>query len=130
MSTAAVRTPAWPRFGSRAWGTVVAAWGVVAGVTPHVLHHIGPLAGAALFAGFGGKAIVFAAGLLLSVPMLRRLYRRFGTPVAPALAVAVFAGLFIFSGLVAAPWLTGSEKAPAPGIEQPTTPSGHATHHL
>src|SRR6266566_720145 len=45
----------------------------------------------ALFAGFGGKAIFFALGLLLSVPMLRRLYRRFGTPVAPGLALVVFA---------------------------------------
>jgi hypothetical protein len=49
---------------------------VVSGVAPHVLHHVGPLAGAALLAGFGGKAIFFALGLLLSVPMLRRLYRR------------------------------------------------------
>jgi len=112
------------------WGAVVAGWGVVAGVAPHVLHHAGPLAGAALLAGFGGKAIFFALGLLLSVPMLRRLYRRFGTLVAPMLAVAAFAAVFTFSSLVVAPRLTGSEKAPpAPGIEQPAAPSGHAGHH-
>ena len=118
------------RLGARLWGAVVAAWAVVAGVAPHVLHHVGPLAGAALLAGFGGKAIFFALGLLLSVPMLRRLYRRFDTLVAPALAVAAFAAVFTFSSLVIAPWLTGSESTPSsPGIEQPATPSGHAGHH-
>ncbi len=109
---------------------VVAAWGVVSGVAPHVLHHVGPLAGAAVLAGAGGKAIFFALGLVLSIPMLRRLHRRFGTLVAPALAVVTFAGVFTFSNLVVAPLLTGSEKQPTtPGIEQPATPSGHAGHH-
>ena len=98
------------------------------GVAPHVLHHVGPLAGAALLAGFGGKAIFFALGLVLSVPMLRRLYRRFGTLVAPALAVVAFAAVFTFSSLAIAPWLTGSDDAPpaTPGIEQP---SRHESHH-
>lgn len=59
--------------GARLWAGVVAGWAVVTGVAPHVLHHAGPLAGAALLAGFGGKAIFFALGLVLSVPMLRRL---------------------------------------------------------
>ena len=130
MSATTVGTSGRRGLGARLWGAVVAGWAVVTGVAPHVLHHVGPLAGAALLAGFGGKAIFFALGLLLSVPMLRRLHRRFGTLVAPALAVAVFAGLFTFSSLVVAPRLTGSEKAPStPGIEQPTTPSGHARHH-
>jgi hypothetical protein len=116
------------RFGARLWGGVVAAWAVVTGVAPHVLHHVGPLAGAALLAGFGGKAIFFALGLLLSVPMLRRLYRRFGTLVAPALAVVAFAAVFTFSSLVIAPRLTGSDDSPpaTPSIEQP---SGHDSHH-
>ncbi len=117
-------------FGARLWGAVVGAWAVVTGIAPHVLHHVGPLAGAALLAGVGGKAIFFALGLLLSVPMLRRLYRRFGTLIAPALAVVAFAAVFTFSTLVVAPWLTGSDAStPTPGIEQPTTPSGHAGHH-
>jgi hypothetical protein len=115
------------RFGARLWGGVVAAWAIVTGVAPHILHHVGPFAGAALLAGFGGKAIFFALGLLLSVPMLRRLYRRFGRLVAPALAVAAFAAVFAFSSLVVAPRLTGSEKTPAtPGTEQP---GNHAGHH-
>lgn len=117
-----------PRRGvaNRAWAAVAGAWGVVTGLAPHVLHHVGPLAGAAVLAGFGGKAPFFALGLLLSLPMLRRLYRRFGTLVAPAIAIVVFAGMFALSSLVIAPRLTGGSDAPAPGLQQP---SGHETHH-
>ena len=42
---------------------------------------VGPLAGA------GGKAIFLALGLLLSLPMLRRLPHRLGTPLGPGLAL-------------------------------------------
>lgn len=126
-----IATPASPLrrgLGARLWGGVVAVWAFGTGVAPHVLHHVGPLAGAALLAGFGGKAIFFALGLLLSVPMLRRLYRRFGTLVAPAVAVIAFAAVFTFSSLVIAPRLTGVDDSPpaTPGIEQP---SGHESHH-
>ena len=114
------------RFGGRVWGGVLAAWAVVTGLAPHVLHHAGPLAGAALLAGAGGKAIFFALGLLLTVPMLRRLYRRFGTLVAPALAIAGFAAVFTISSFVIAPRLTGSDRSQQPGIQQP---SDHANHH-
>ena len=128
MSAATTVAPAERRgLGARLWGGIVAAWAVVTGLAPHVLHHVGPLAGASLLAGLGGKALFFALGLVLSAPMLRRLYRRFGTLVAPALAVVAFAAVFIFSSLVIAPRLTGSERAPAtPGVEQP---AGHAGHH-
>jgi hypothetical protein len=97
-------------------------------VASHVLHHVGPLAGTALLAGFGGKAIFFILGLVLSLPMLRCLYGRFGTLAAPAMAVVAFAAVFTFSSLVMAPRLTGSDSsAPArPGIEQP---AGHESHH-
>jgi hypothetical protein len=120
--------PARRSLGTRLWGAIVAGWAVVTGVAPHVLHHVGPLAGAALLAGFTGKALFFALGLVLSLPMLRRLYRRFGTLIAPALAVVAFAAVFTFSSLVIAPRLTGTDdSSPAtPGIEQP---SGHQSHH-
>lgn len=126
MSATAVEARPLRRFGGRVWGSILASWAVVTGVAPHVLHHVGPLAGAALLAGAVGKAIFVALGLLLSVPMLRRLYRRFGTFVAPALAIAVFAGIFTFSSLVIAPRLTGSDGSQQPGIEQP---SDHESHH-
>lgn len=120
--------PARRSLGTRLWGAIVAGWAVVTGVAPHVLHHVGPLAGAALLAGFGGKALFFALGLVLSLPMLRRLYRRFGALFAPALAVVAFAAVFTFSSLVIAPRLTGAGNSPpaTPGIEQP---SGHESHH-
>ena len=125
MTVAAASAPR--SVGARVWGGMVAGWAVVTGVAPHVLHHVGPLAGAALLAGFGGKAIFFVLGLVLSLPMLRRLYRRFGTVVAPVVAIVAFAALFTFSSVVVAPRLTGTDPSPAPGIEQP---SDHASHHL
>jgi hypothetical protein len=73
VSVAAASAPRRRSLGARLWGAVVAAWAAVTGVAPHVLHHVGPLAGAALLAGFGGKAIFFVLGLVLSLPMLRRL---------------------------------------------------------
>ena len=105
-------------FGVRLWGGIVAFFGVVTGVAPHVLHHVGPLAGAALLAGFGGQVLFFALGLVLSVPLLLKLYRRFGTLVAPAVAVLAFAAIFTFSSVVVAPLLTGSDESPATPIEQ------------
>lgn len=111
-------SPARSRFGSRVWGGIVAFFGVVTGVASHVLHHIGPLAGAALFAGFGGQVLFFVIGLALSVPLLLRLYRRFGTLIAPAVAVVAFAAVFTFSSVVVAPLLTGSDESPATPIEQ------------
>lgn len=127
MSTA-VAAPT-PRRGlaSRAWAALVAAWGVVLGLAPHVLHHVGPLAGAALLAGLGGKALFFAIGLLFTIPLLRRLHRRFGTLLAPVGAVVVFAAMFTFSSYVIAPRITGSDESPT--IEQPTKPSDHSSHH-
>ena len=128
MNTTAAQTRAPHGFGARVWGGIVAVWAVLTGIAPHVLHHAGPLAGAALLAGVGGKAIFFLIGLALSIPMLRRLQRRFGTLAAPAVAVALFAALFTFSSLVIAPRLTGAENSPSPSIEQPT-PSDHESHH-
>lgn len=112
----------------RTWAVIAAAWGVVLGALPHVLHHVGPLAGAALLAGAGGTALFAAIGFVASIPFLLRLYRRFQTWVAPAIALALFAGMFAFSSLVIAPAITGSDggSTPAPGIEQP---GGHASHH-
>jgi len=113
--------------GSRLWSALAAAWGAVLGVLPHVLHHVGPLAGAALLAGAGGKALFAAIGFVAATPFFVRLYRRFGTWVAPATALALFAVMFSVSSFVIGPLITGDDGGTdQPGIEQP---AGHASHH-
>lgn len=121
-----------PRRGlaNRAWAAILGAWGVVTGLAPHVLHHVGPLAGAAVLAGAGGKALFFVLGLALSIPLLRRLHRRFGTVIAPAIAIVVFAGMFALSSLVIAPRITGGgSDAPVESTPALQQPSGHDAHH-
>ena len=113
---------------SRLGAAILAAWGVLIGVAPHVLHHVGPLAGAALLAGSGGKLLFGTLGLVLSIPFLLRLYRRFHSLLAPALATVAFVAVFAFSTLVVSPLITSNgDSGKTPGIEQP---SGHASHHL
>lgn len=111
---------------ARAWSALLAMWGGVIGLLPHVLHHVGPLAGAALLAGAAGTALFAAVGLLAAIPYLLRLYRRFRTWRAPAIALVVFAAMFSLSSFVIGPAITGNGDPPAaPGIEQP----GHDQHH-
>lgn len=100
--------------------TAGAVLGTVLGVAPHVLHHIGLLAGAALVTGASGNALFYAIGLLFSVPMLRRIHRRFATPWAPAIAVLVFTGLFALSAFVIGPAISGTDEVPSPSV--PTEP--------
>jgi hypothetical protein len=113
---------------TRLGATILAVWGAVIGVAPHVLHHVGPFAGAALLAGAGGKLLFGALGFLLSIPFLLRLHRRFHTLAAPALATAAFAAIFAVSTLVVSPLITSGDDSgsKAPGLEQP---AGHASHH-
>ena len=128
MSILAARAPRRGLAG-RVWAGLVAGWGVLTGLAPHVLHHVGPLAGAALLAGAGGKALFFALGLVMSLPLLRRLHRRFGTIAAPVLAVFVFAAMFALSSQVIAPRITGASDTPAPTTPGLQQPSDHARHH-
>ena len=109
----------------RAWGGVLAAWGGFIGLLPHVLHHVGPLAGAALLAGATGRALFAAIGFVAAIPFLRRLHRRFGTWRAPAIALALFAAMFSLSSFVIGPAISGEDAPARPGIEQ----SGHDQHH-
>ena len=111
---------------SRLAAAAMAAWGAFTGVLPHVLHHVGPLAGAAIVAGATGKVVFGVIGLVASIPFLRRLHRRFQTWIAPAVALAVFAAAFALSTFVIGPAIRGSDTQSKPGIEQP---SGHANHH-
>lgn len=114
---------------ARTAATVVSgAVAAISGVAPHVLHHVGPLAGTALLAGAGGTALFGIAGFALSVPMLLRLRRRFGTWVAPAVASAIFTGVYLFSALVVGPALTAEPAAVEAPASTPS-PSEHAEHH-
>ena len=119
------------------WNGVVAAIGVVMGLLPHLLHHVSLFAGALVITGAAGNLLFGALGLLLSVPLLRRLHRRFGTWKAPALALAAFAAMFSLSAFVIGPALGGADAdatptPPASDTPEPGTPSGsveHDTHH-
>jgi tellurite resistance protein TehA-like permease len=79
----------------------------VLGLAPHVLHHVGPIAGAALITGVGGTIVFALLGFLLTIPFLLRLRHRFGTWRAPAIALAVFAAMFAVSTFVLGPVLFG-----------------------
>ena len=113
---------------TRAWSAVLAAWGAFIGALPHVLHHVGPLAGAAVLAGASGRVLFAAIALAVSIPFLRRIYRRFRTWIAPAVALGLMAAAFSLSSFVIGPAISGGEggSKPTPGIEQP---AGHEQHH-
>jgi len=111
------------------WSSFVGAIGAVVGLAPHVLHHIGPLAGTALIAGAGGTALFGALGLLASVPLLLRLRRRYASWWAPAIALGVFAAMFSLSTFVVGPLISG-DGADAPGGDRPApTSTDHSGHH-
>ena len=101
-----------------------AVFGAVLGIAPHVMHHSGLLAGAALITGAAGNVVFFGVGLVLSIPMFGRLYRHFRSWWAPALAVVAFTALFSLSAFVIGPAISGTNDAPAP-----SNPSPSPTHH-
>jgi hypothetical protein len=119
------------------WSATCAALGAVLGLIPHVAHHAGLLLGAAAITGAAGNAALAALGLVLSIPLLRRLHRRFGTWRAPAIAVALFSSMFALSAFVIGPAIAGQGPAnPAPPTAVvPTVPSpipsasNHEGHH-
>ena len=114
-----------PSLVGRIWGGLLAAWGGFIGLLPHFLHHVGPLAGAALLAGATGRALFVAIGFVAAIPFLRRLHRRFRTWRAPAIALAVFAAMFSLSSFVIGPAISGDASPSRPGIQD----DGHAQHH-
>lgn len=111
-----------PALRSRVWGSLVAAWGAFTGLLPHVLHHVGPLAGAALLAGATGRVLFGAIGLVAAVPFLLRLRRRFSNWRAPTVALVVLAAMFSVSSFVVGPRITAED-------EQEEEPAGHVDHH-
>lgn len=113
------------------WASVRAATGALLGLVPHVMHHIGILAGAALLTGVFGNSLLYAVGLLLSIPLLNRLRKRFGTWKAPVIGVAVFTAMFLLSALVIGPAISRSSTPPTPqaSVGQASNPADHASHH-
>lgn len=101
------------------------------GAAPHVLHHAGPLAGAALFAGFVGTLLFGLLGLVAALPMLVRMRRRAGSWRAPSAALALFAALFALSSFVVGPAITGSDDGErrAPASPRQTDGARHEEHH-
>lgn len=104
--------------GGRVWSVIVATWAAVTGVAPHLLHHVGPLAGTALVAGAGGRLLFGIVGVVATIPLLRNVYRRFDTWVAPAIALVVFAAVYAFSTLVIGPRISGAAEE-TPQVEAP-----------
>lgn len=95
-------------------GAAGTAGAAVMGAAPHVLHHVGPLAGAALLAGATGTILFGVLGLLLAIPFLRRVRRHTGGWRIPATLLAAMAGMFTLSTLVIGPALAGDgDDAPA-----------------
>ena len=112
------------------WNALTALVAGVMGLLPHLLHHVGLLGGAVLVTGATGNVLFGVLGLVLSLPLLRRLYRRFGTWKAPALALGVFALMFSISAFVIGPAISSDDPSPAQGrTVQSPTPEQHEGHH-
>ncbi len=111
----------------RLWARVrtglLAIWAGVTGAAPHVLHHVGPLAGTAIVAGAGGRVVFGAVGFVATIPPVRRLRRRTGGWRAPGLALAAFATVFTFSTVVIGPAVIG------PNAAGPAAPAADVDHH-
>lgn len=120
----------------RAAAIISSAVAGILGVLPHVLHHVGPLAGAALLAGTGGTLLFGAIGLVAAVPFLLRVRRRCGNWRVPGALLATFAVMFSISAFVIGPAISGdggdSSSTPAPTEQTaPGAPAqgGHEAHH-
>jgi hypothetical protein len=126
MTAPATETTGRP--GSR-W-TLGAALGAVSGLAPHLLHHVGLLAGTALIAGIGGTILFGLIGLAAMVPMLLRLRHRFNSWWAPGIATLLFTAMFLVSTFLIGPALRAADRPAEPG-HVPSAPAGdqHTRHH-
>ena len=109
------------RLSSRLTAGISGFVGALSGVAPHVLHHVGPLAGAALFAGLGGTLLFGAIGLIVALPFLIQLYRRFASLLAPAIALTVFAAGFSLSTFVIGPAVQSALLTAVPSAIEPAS---------
>ena len=111
------------------WNAVTAVVGAVMGLLPHLVHHVGVLGGAVLVTGATGNVLFAVLGIVFSLPLLRRLYRRFGTWKAPAVALGAFALMFSLSAFVIGPAISGDDTAQEPVPVQTPTQDEHDDHH-
>lgn len=112
----------------RTGAVISSAIAVVLGIAPHVLHHAGPIAGAALIAGTGGTLIFGAIGLIASVPFLLRVHRRSGGWSVPSALLALFAAGFAVSAFLIGPVIAGDGDSDA-AAPRTVAPGEHSTHH-
>jgi hypothetical protein len=98
----------WP---AQAWAPLSGVIGTIGGIAPHVLHHLTPLAGAALVTGSTGSVLFGVLGFALTVPMLLRLRRRFRSWLAPGIALTLFIVMFTVSTVWIGPAIRGEEPA-------------------
>ena len=95
----------------RARAALGAVGAAVVGAAPHVLHHVGPLAGVALLAGAGRNLLFGAIGFATAVPLLRGSRRRTGSWRVPAALLSVN---------------DGNDRPPS--VSQPAG-TDHGSHH-
>lgn len=113
---------------SRVRATLLALWAAITGAAPHVLHHVGPLAGTALVAGVGGRTLFALAGFVATIPLLRRLRRRTGSWRTPGLALAGFAAVYTLSTIFLGPAIgaaTSPEVGTPPAVQLEVDHHGH-----
>lgn len=127
-----------PSLGRRLWLATAAGFAAVMGLLPHVLHHVGPLAGAALLGGVSGSLLFGVLGFLAAIPFLLRLHRRSGGWRTPVIVLALFAVVFTVSTFVVGPAIRGDGGDAPPAGRSPAAPSspnappngsGHESHH-
>ena len=112
---------------TRIWNVMLGVWGTFTGVLPHALHHVGPLAGTALLAGSGGRALFAVLGFAATVPLLLRLRRRFGNWIAPAIGLGVFMLMYSVSTVLIGPLISGRSEQPTPSPAVSSEPDSHHT---
>ena len=112
---------------SRLSAAIGSAWTAVMGVLPHVLHHVGPLAGAAIVAGTTGTVVFGLAAFAFTVPLLLRVRKHRGNWRLPAILLTVFVSVWLISTFALGPWIRDQlvDDKPAATQQEPE----HEEHH-
>jgi hypothetical protein len=104
-------------------------WAAVLGALPHVLHHAGPLAGAALFAGATGSLLFGVLGFVAAIPFLQKLRKRTGSWRVPAAVLAGMVIAFTASTLIIGPAIRGDSDESAERSGPAGETEAHDAHH-